>query len=706
RWLDATAEENPLPEAGLVAAWALPPEQAELRDDIDGFRLFLRNAAPKPGAAADAPLVYPDWPAPIAQFGPVQIVGRGALESFTPDPSLTVDLSDGELVPEAPRVSAVGHNARTAFRTNLTLDGASGVFVGGTLTIGARSMNVVANSDGPSLIVVVEHAPDAPPPANSAGATLRTAAGALVLFDTDVPDLQGTAQLTPRCGLLVDEQAIPARYAVLRKNGSEFLCMNSKPPDGVRPVAPEPDNELAWYPVWFASLSDSGFGPVADARTPVANAQVAVQSVRLMQTRALASAYSATLTVTAVDVAVPPTPTIMAIPFDPAGACAMLASRADWYGNSHFTFAWSPQAYCVFTVYRALADEVFRLDREYMSQANSERNLASDRWPPGVFGDDARKARVEEELAALDDALDEDADDVYADLCIDTQMFLGLQAHTWAAFTPLFGRPISETSYTDTLNGRTRAHWFYAVTARSLAGVESLPSTISPPICCPDVVPPAPPLAHSALAAVGAVKLKWLASPDGDTHHYEIYAARSPDAVANLDTLTPVSSYGIENGVHTALMSNYAPAPHVSGRTIERFVPRARNEMGEWCFWIVATDTSGNRSEPSRMLRGRALLPPPDPPVWISATRTPAGNPKAVALSWSHDTEPRLACLVERRPVGGGLWAPASGWLPRASYQFEDKPPDLNAGWEYRLRVRDHLGQAASSLPSITLQEV
>ena len=123
RWLTATADDDPTPEAGLVAAWTLPPEQADLRDDIDGFRLFLRNAAPKAGAAAGAPLAYPDWPVPIAQFGPLQIVSRGAVELFTPDPSLTVDLTDGELVPEVPRVPAVAHNARTAYRTNLALDG-------------------------------------------------------------------------------------------------------------------------------------------------------------------------------------------------------------------------------------------------------------------------------------------------------------------------------------------------------------------------------------------------------------------------------------------------------------------------------------------------------------------------------------------------------------------------------------------------------
>ena len=468
RWLAASADDDPLPEAGLVAAWTLPPEQADLRDDIDGFRLFLRNAAPKPGAAADAPLVYPAWPAPIAQFGPLQIVGRGAIESFTPDPSLTVDLSDGELVPEAPRVPAVAHNARTAFRTNLTLDGASSVFVGGTLTLGARVLNVVANGDGPNLIVVVEHAPDAPPPANSAGATLRAAAGALVLFETDVPDLQGAAQLDPALW-----------FAGRRAGQTRALSRAAKE----RPRIPVHEPAARPTACRRQQATSSRGIPCGLRRSAIRVSARSPMHARRSRTRRSPCnrcvgcrrrrsrpAYSATLTVTAVDVVHARHADHPAIPFDPADSCAMLASRADWYGDSRFTFSWSPQADCVFTVYRALADEVFRLDREYMSQPNSERDLAPERWPPSVFGDAARKARVEEELAALDDALDGDADDAYVDLCIDTQMFLGLQAHTWAGFTPLFGRPISETSYTDTLNGRTRAHWFYAVTARSLAG--------------------------------------------------------------------------------------------------------------------------------------------------------------------------------------------------------------------------------------------
>ena len=716
RWLAASEGENPQPGAGLVAAWAMPPEQAALRDDVDGFRLFLRKAVPRPGAAQGAPLEYQPWSAHIAQFGPLQIVGRGSIVSVTPDPALAVTLSAGESVPEGPGSPTAPVNPplpRIAYRTNLALDGASNLFVDGTLTIGTRVLTVVASGDGPNLVVVVEYPVGLPPPVAGA-ATLRAAADKLVSFETDVPDLAGAPGLSVRSGLLLDEQATPARFPVLRKSGDEFLCARPPDPAGVPTVAPAPGHVIAWHPVWFASLSDSGFGPVANATTPVANAQVAVQAVRLLQTQGLISARSATLTVTAVDVAAPPTPTITPIPFDPACTCAELASRADWYGNSRFTFAWAPQSDCTFTVYRALADEVFRLDR-VRARAAAPRSLTQSHWPPGVFADTARKARVESELAAIDAALartaatapdDQDAidavDAAYANACNDTQMFLGLQPHTWAAFMPCFGKPLETSSYTDTLNGRTRAHWFYAVTARSLAGVESPPLTISPPICCPDVVPPAAPLAHSALAADGAVKLKWLSSPDADTHQYEIYAAREPDAGANLDALTPVPSYGIENGVATAPAANYTPTPHVSGKTIERFVPRARNEMGEWCFWIVATDTSGNRSEPSRMLRGRALQPPPLPPVWVSATR----NGDRIDLVWTYPTgpqgyaeDPRWMCQVERRATGGTMWRIVSPQLPRAVYQFSDLLVDLESGWDYRLVVTDHLGQIATVRP-------
>jgi hypothetical protein len=39
-------------------------------------------------------------------------------------------------------------------------------------------------------------------------------------------------------------------------------------------------------------------------------------------------------------------------------------------------------------------------------------------------------------------------------------------------------------------------------------------------------------------------------------------------------------------------------------------------------------------------------------------------------------------------------------------YDFQDTPPDLRAGWDYRLRVRDQAGQVALALPQIQLAAV
>jgi hypothetical protein len=71
---------------------------------------------------------------------------------------------------------------------------------------------------------------------------------------------------------------------------------------------------------------------------------------------------------------------------------------------------------------------------------------------------------------------------------------------------------------------------------------------------------------------------------------------------------------------------------------------------------------------------------------------------------WTHASDQRLACLVERRPGGGGYWVVVSPWLPRSVYNFLDAPPDVNAAWDYRLRIRDQVGQVASDLPVISIQ--
>ena len=42
----------------------------------------------------------------------------------------------------------------------------------------------------------------------------------------------------------------------------------------------------------------------------------------------------------------------------------------------------------------------------------------------------------------------------------------------------------------------------------------------------------------------------------------------------------------------------------------------------------------------------------------------------------------------------------------RGIYTFEDLPPDVSMAWEYRLRIRDQLGQVATTLPTLSVPEL
>ncbi|WP_156404595.1 hypothetical protein [Curvibacter sp. PAE-UM] len=702
RWLN-----NPLnsgTENALVASWVFGPEQTKLQQDVNGFHLLFRKPNPLPiGAPDDTTTQYPDtWGNALASFGPMSIRFEGAVVANPVlNPALVISITGVHQL--APSASASPSDpVRSVCISNMELDGASGVFVGGTLLVGTTSYPVVANGDGANLTLVVEHtAGDSPIPGT---AQLSAVPGTLAELSTDLPPSNSGANLRATSGVLSTRHAQgEKKLQVLRAQAGIFLCRYHDVP-----VAPGNEfgmgevaggDRVSWFPVWSAALNDTGFGPSTSEITPVAHAQVSVRAVRFIQSSAIASAPSAPLTITAVDLTVPQPPGMNGISFDPSAKCVLMASRADWYGKSRFQMGWAAQVNRQFLVYRALGDEINRLDSVEHDRGTGRSHdfSAPDAWPPGVYGDANRKARVLSELTALDAArsvVDVQARATavaaaYDAMTIDTQMLLARQDYAWPAYVALTKEPTDTNVFEDVLDGRSHGHWFYRITSRTRAGAESPPSEPTPPICCPDVVAPSAPIAHMALADVqgNGVNLRWLASPDADTQRYEIYAEKHPEAGTELASMAPVA-------VHV-------PTPHRSGEVINFRVTRS---PGDWCFWIVAIDTSENRSPASAMLRGKSLRPVPEPPVWVSAVRTPPGAPTHITLTWSHPSDQRLACLVERRPISGGYWSAASAWLPRGTYHFDDVPVDLSKGWTYRLRVRDQLGQVSLTLPTINLE--
>jgi hypothetical protein len=683
RWLAA----NPGTD-GLVVRWRYGPEEAELTGDVDRFRLAVRFPAPN----STGPGAYPNFPAGapsgasgtnrvLVEYGPLQIPVFGAVVAVTTDPVLDVAVTQVTALPPNPLSPSSGQ-ANSLCRLDIGTDGASSVFADGTLTINGASLRVVGNGDGSNVVLTVEHPSGTVVPTGPA--LLAAPAGRLVTIEATVPTvtasgLRAGAGVARWSGTAGTQQSL----LVLARDGDIFTCAAGD-------AVPTTGDTLWWYADWFGYVNGGDVGLAPTASEP-ARAQVAVRAVRVGGPE---SAPSGSGTITAVDLTVPNPPTVTAIPFDPTNRCAVLASAATpFHGRSRFTLTWTVGPGCKVTVWRALSDEICRLDLAEHDRDGRQHSFPNAAWPPDVVADTTRRQRVLNELAAVDTARAasgtgrrDAVEAAYDALTIDTQVLLARQAYADAAFTALTAEPLAGTSFEDEFDGRSHAHWLYRLTAWTAAGVESAPTAPTPPICAPDVVAPAAPLALMALAdkAGSAVIVRWQASPDADLHHYDLYAVRTPLGAADLATATPALT-------HT-------PNPHQAGVTVEAKITL---DPGAWCLWIRAVDAAGNRSALSEMLRGRSLSPRPKPPVWTSATRTVT----SVDLSWEHPDDQRLACLVERRPTGDNTlgWMSVSGWLPRGQYDFTDHPPDTDASWEYRIRVRDHLGQTSPDIPVTTL---
>lgn len=113
-----------------------------------------------------------------------------------------------------------------------------------------------------------------------------------------------------------------------------------------------------------------------------------------------------------------------------------------------------------------------------------------------------------------------------------------------------------------------------------------------------------------------------------------------------------------------------------------------------WRYRLVALDAAGNESEASAPVTGRAYQVSPEPPELAE----PAWDAfhQQVKLEWTAP-DPDLETRVERRAGPGTSWQVAAAWLPRGQYSYLDTPPDPAAVYDYRLKVRDSLGQVNST---------
>jgi hypothetical protein len=104
----------------------------------------------------------------------------------------------------------------------------------------------------------------------------------------------------------------------------------------------------------------------------------------------------------------------------------------------------------------------------------------------------------------------------------------------------------------------------------------------------------------------------------------------------------------------------------------------------------------GNVSQPSTAVRARAQQPVPEAPMVEAPTWD--HHHTTVTVTWQSG-DPFLVPRIERRRGEGDPWRAPMDWLPAGTTTAQDVPPDPGASYEYRVRLRDHIGQQACSEP-------
>lgn len=216
-------------------------------------------------------------------------------------------------------------------------------------------------------------------------------------------------------------------------------------------------------------------------------------------------------------------------------------------------------------------------------------------------------------------------------------------------------------------------------------------------------VPPSTPTWADVAFPPGGVALRWVPNAGPALAGYRLYRATDATAASDVRSMTPLFT-GAENegggrvvGVTvtrdatgaietvTALPSGDRP----SGRLVQ-YVDRDVEAGRPAYYRLVAEDAGGSRSVASERLV--VITPktlPPEPPVWGIPTVTPG----QIALQWTA-AESDLQCLVMRR-TAGGLARPLGPWSLPGDYAVVDAAIEAGVEYEYRVRVRDRIGQIA-----------
>ena len=368
------------------------------------------------------------WGTTIAPLGPFPVRFTGSVSSVS---TALAALTIGAVEP----IDAT--NARCS--TDLALD-VAGALIGTEVVIGADVYPVTGVGEGDAALFSVSHPAGAPPVVGAA--SLRAGMTSIRLVDADlaVPALSSNPYRRRVAGvLLTSAEPLIVLGTHVAGNNVAFIAASASS----APIWPAANRPLTWYPAYRVAIADNGFGPRPSVGQPDAPAQLAVTSVRRSTVRPAESSPSAPATVHAVDLTVPPPPTIPDIPT--GEHCAQLASAADWHGISRFTLIWNAVSGATgYQVHRAMGDSIRQADIAVhgMGAGSTAHAFAAGLLP----ADPGRRATVTADLAALDVALASGQDvtirGAYAAMRADAWQLVAGQAGVTSAFVTRQRHPV------------------------------------------------------------------------------------------------------------------------------------------------------------------------------------------------------------------------------------------------------------------------
>jgi len=391
----------------------------------------------------------------------------------------------------------------------------------------------------------------------------------------------------------------------------------------------------------------------------------------------------------------PPPPVPVALPPEVDGDIpADRAEPADWYGRARYELAFPSVAGA--TGYRVLRASVAAL----LARDLAARQVGAAPYGGGPFDDSgASEAWLAEHHPTVG------VDDLTADLDAHPDAAAVLAAwRGWSAwyygqrsnrevmalaelpcneeaFQPAHEGTVVAPPFTDSVDGRGLGRFVYRVRSVDGSGNASVLSAAFPLAEVRDVTPPATPVILAVRVGDNRVTVEWARGSEPDLAEYRIWRGESREAVADVRRAVPL-----------AVVPAGTVGPLVWS---DEDLPGLRT----YFYRLAAVDDAGNVSEASLATAARVVdTVPPNPPAWVGARWVSHRGGMAVRLAWRAD-EADVRCVLQRRPMGGGVWAPVSPQIGATAPPFEFAVLDGMAtegdAYEYRVLAVDSAGNAS-----------